>query len=327
MAGPTRPLTPEEKKRLERLERSRRNRRGRINPATMPDRLARTAAFVPRRTNLSTDANFTRIYEVPGYSVVEVKGRELGSQHRDALVALFRLPRAKIVVENPDYRRGGFMAPHHIYYETRTTWRELLIRMNRTQHVNNLMTLLGTFQDIQQVIILVHEGRSLDEIERMDRKRTQRALLANADQRGGSSAVINDISWEGLQLDSEVRVQFGTAVLNAIEKAHLVSINANVQFKLKSDYAKTFWPYIDSQPNHSYIDEDRLAQLAGVDMAIFTNAQRSQFRKDCRQAFNDMVSAGGLLEWSNEERGAGRIKAHRYHYKHALPRQGELSVL
>ncbi len=118
------------------------------------------------------------------------------------------------------------------------------------------MTLLGTFQDIQQVIILVHEGRSLDEIERMDRKRTQRAMLANADQRGGSSAVINDISWEGLQLDSEVRVQLGTAVLNAIEKAHLVSINANVQFKLKSDYAKSFWPYIDSQPNHSYIDED-----------------------------------------------------------------------
>lgn len=327
MAGPTRPLTPEEKKRLERLERSRRNRRGRVNPATMPDRLARTAAFVPRRTNLSTDSSFTRIYEVPGYSVVEVKGRELGSQHRDAMVALFRLPRSKIVVENPNYRKGAFMAPHHVYYETRTTWRELLIRMNRTQHVNNLMTLLGTFQDIQQVIILVHEGRSLDEIERMDKKRAQRALIANADQRGGSSAVINDISWEGLQLDSEVRVQFGTAVLNAIEKAHLVSINANVQFKLKSDYAKSFWPYIDSQPNHSYIDEDRLAQLAGADMSAFTNAQRSQFRKDCRQAFADMVSAGGLLEWHNEERGAGRIKSHRYHYKHALPRQGELRLL
>ncbi len=68
---------------------------------------------------------------MPGYSVVEVKGRELGSQHRDALVALFRLPRSKIVVENPDYRKGAFMAPHHVYYETRTTWRELLIRMNR----------------------------------------------------------------------------------------------------------------------------------------------------------------------------------------------------
>lgn len=102
--GPTRPLTPEEKKRLERLQRTRQNRRGRVNPATMPDRLARTSAFVPRRYGLITDSNFTRIYEVPGYSVVEVKGRELGSQHRDALVAVFRLPRTKVTVQNPDRR-------------------------------------------------------------------------------------------------------------------------------------------------------------------------------------------------------------------------------
>ena len=38
----------------------------------MPDRLARTSAFVPRKVNLITDSNFTRVYEVPGYSVVEV---------------------------------------------------------------------------------------------------------------------------------------------------------------------------------------------------------------------------------------------------------------
>ncbi len=48
-------------------------------------------------------------------------------------------------------------------------------------------------------------------------------------------------------------------MLDAIEKAHLVSINADVQFRLKSDFAKTFWPFIDSQPEFTYIDEDRLA--------------------------------------------------------------------
>ena len=30
---------------------------------------------------------------------------------------------------------------------------------------------------------------------------------------------------------------------------------------------------------------------------------------------------------AHEERGAGRIKAHRYHYRHALPRQGELGLV
>ncbi len=58
-----RPLTPEEQQRLARRERTLKNRRGRRNPAVMPDRLARTSAFVPRKVNLITDSNFTRVYE------------------------------------------------------------------------------------------------------------------------------------------------------------------------------------------------------------------------------------------------------------------------
>lgn len=289
--GPTRPLTPEEKQRLERLQRTRQNRRGRVNPATMPDRLARTSAFVPRRYGLITDSNFTRIYEVPGYSVVEVKGRELGSQHRDALVAIFRLPRTKITAKNPDHKPGTFISPFTIYYQASTTWRELLIKMGRTQHVNNLVTLMSVMTEIQQVNILVHKGRSLPEIEKAQEKEGKRsamAMMANRDNAGGSSPIIREITWEGLQLDSAVTIQFGTAVLDAIEKSHLVSINADVQFRLKSDFAKSFWPFIDSQPNFAYVDEERLAQLSGFDLAEATSARRAQFRKDCRQAFEDM---------------------------------------
>lgn len=327
-SGPTRALTQEEKRRLERLERTRRNRRGRTNPATMPDRLARTSAFVPRRFGLITDSTFTRVYEVPGYSVVEVKGRELGSQHRDALVAVFRLPRTKISARNPEYRSGTFISPFNIYYEASTTWRELLVKMGRTQHVNNLMTLMAVFTEIQQVNILVHQGRSLKEIEKAaESGRSTRAMLANRDNPGGSSPIIKEITWEGLQLDSQVRIQFGTAVLDAIERSSLVSINADVQFRLKSDFAKTFWPYIDSQPNHSYVDEDRLAQLAGFALTDAPSNRKAQFRKDCRQAFEDMVKAGGLNGWHKEVRGAGRQKMHRYHYQHALPRQMELQLL
>lgn len=326
-SGPTRPLTPEEKRRLERLERTRKNRRGRVNPATMPDRLARTSAFAPRRANLITDSNFTRVYEVPGYSVVEVRGRELGSQHRDAIVAVFRLPRSKITIDNPEYQRGKFISPYVVYYQAKTTWRDLLIKMGRTHHVNNLMTLVGIFSEIQQVNILVHQGRSLASIEEEATRRTTRAMLANRDAAGASSPIITEIAWDGLQLDSGVTIRFGTAVLDAIEKSHLVSINADVQFRLKSDFAKTFWPFIDSQPNHAYVDEERLAQLAGVTLDGITSAKKAQFRKDCRQAFDDMVRAEGLTSWHNEVRGAGRHKSHRYHYSHAMPRQMELDLI
>lgn len=326
-SGPTRQLTPEEKRRVERVERTRKNRRGRINPATMPDRLARTSAFAPRRFNLITDSTFTRTYEVPGYSVVEVKGRELGSQHRDALVAVFRLPRTKVTLDNPDYRRGTFISPFVVYYQATTTWRELLIKTGKTQHVNNLMTLVGVFTEIQQVNILVHQGRSLASIEAATtNQRSSRAMLANRDAAGGSSPIIKDIAWDGLQLDSTVTVQFGTAVLDAIEKSHLVSINADVQFRLKSDFAKSFWPFIDSQPNHAYVDEERLAQLADVKLDGITSAKKAEFRKVCRQAFDDMVRAGGLTSWLDEIRGSGRAKTRRYHYVHALPRQMELDL-
>ena len=45
-----------------------------------------------------------------------------------------------------------------------------------------------------------------------------------------------------------------------------MSLNADIQFALKSDHAKTFWPYIDSMNNHHYVDEEVLAGLAGRDL-------------------------------------------------------------
>lgn len=320
-----RPLSEEELARLERQKRTIQNRRGRKNPSAMPDKLARTSAFAPRRKNLITDSNFSRVYEVPGYSVVEVKGRELGSQHRDAIYALFRLSRTKVTVPNPAYRPGTFLSPVLAFYETRTTWRELLKAMGRTEHVNNLLSLLTVFQEIQQVSVLIHQGRSIEELERI---RKSRALSALPDTPGAASPLITELSWDGAQLDSEVAVRYGATVLEMIEKAYLVSINAEVQFRLNSDHAKTFWPFIDSQPNFSWIDETRLAQLAGRDLwsAKETSATRAQFRKECREAFEDMKKAGGLSDWREEITGSGWKKSRRYHYVHAAPRQLELSL-
>ena len=90
MSDPTdRALSPAERKRLEKFK----NRRGRKNPARIPARLARTSAFAPKRTRLITDSNFERLYVVPGHSVIKVSGRELGTQHRDTIYAVFRLPK------------------------------------------------------------------------------------------------------------------------------------------------------------------------------------------------------------------------------------------
>ena len=72
-----RDYTPVELKRLKRLEKSRKNKRGRNNPATVPARLTRTAAFAPTNRNLSTDSNFRQRYVVPRQSVIDVSGREL----------------------------------------------------------------------------------------------------------------------------------------------------------------------------------------------------------------------------------------------------------
>ncbi|MFG1225669.1 hypothetical protein [Xanthobacter wiegelii] len=311
-------LSVEEQKRLERLERTRKNRRGRRNPAVIPDRLARTAAFAPRRNKLITDSTFHRIYEVPGYSVIEVKGRELGSQHRDALIAVFRLERKKIYFE--DVACKDPLRRYRTYYEANTTWRELLIKMGRTQHVNNLLTMLNLFEEILQVSLIIHEGRCLADFDKI--KTTRRGLLP--DVAGALTSVIDGIEWEGAKLDSRVKVRFGPRVLEMVEQANLVSINADVQFRLKSDYAKSFWPFIDSQPNYTYVGDELLAQLAGLDFAGMTSAQRAQFRKDCRQAFTDMQRAEGLKDWQEEVIGQGRQKTRRYRYTHAVPRQMEL---
>ncbi len=320
------PLTEAELNRLERKKRSLQNRRGRKQPAIMPAKLARTSAFAPRRKGLITDSNFVRVYEVPGYSVVEVRGRELGSQHRDAIYALFRLPRTKISLPNPDYRPGTLTLQNITVYQTNTTWRELLKVTGRLEHVNNLLSMLTTLEEIKQVSLRILQGSSLAELEKI---RTSRSRGHLADLPGSASSIIEKVDWDGAQLDSAITVQYGTSVLEMIEKAYLVSINADVQFRLKSDHAKTFWPFIDSQPNHTYIDEERLANLAGRNLRAddMTSADRAQFRKECRQAFQDMRQAGGLKEWREEVTGAGRNKSRRYHYIHAAPRQLEMDLL
>lgn len=300
-------LTEAERKRLEKFK----NTRGRKQPAKIPARLARTSAFAPRRTLLDTDSKFERLYVVPGHSVIKVSGRELGTQHRDTIYAVFRLPHTVVKTRR---ERPSSTLPWSKIYETRTTWRDLLVAMKRSAHTNNLMTLMEVFEDIKKVAFTIYEGPQ-EEVLRALKARDVAALGANG--RGGMGSLIDSVEWKGLTLDSEVVVSYGDWSAAMLDRAKLVSLNAEVQFKLKSDHAKTFWPYIDSMNNHFYVDEDTLASLAGRDLwgDKETKTTRGQFRKDCKQAFDDMVRAEGLVSWTFEMRGVGRMKKRRYLYQ------------
>ncbi|MGD9726421.1 MAG: hypothetical protein AB7E70_03275 [Hyphomicrobiaceae bacterium] len=297
-------LSDADLKRLDRVGR----RRGRNRPAKVPARLARTSAFAAKRRGLITDSKFERMYYVPGHSVVRVSGRELGTQHRDALYAVFRLP----------CRRVSVGAPPQWLMIVDTTWRELLMAMGLTQHVNNIAGLHYAFKDIKQVVISVYEGKE-DQI-----------LAAYRDgklprDQGRMGNLLHDIEWSGLGLDDRVRISYGDWTAQMVASAKLVSLNADVQFALKSDYAKSFWPYIDGLSQHTWVDEEMLAHLVGRDLwgPAETSVTRGEFRKLCRKAFDDMVRSGGLISWRVEVRGVGRKKSHRYHHVHALRQGGE----
>ncbi len=308
-------LSEAERRRLERFERSKANRRGRKAPAVMPSRLARTSAFAPRKKGLVTDSTFQRLYMVRPHTVVEVRGRELGSQHRDALYALFRL-RAKRS-EVPMQREPGL--PTLTYYNTTATWRELLSATGRTPHVNNLGTLLRVFEELRSVSFRFYQGDFAQYEASASGGRLPGA--------GYSDNLLGRIEWDGVTLDSSVKVTYGEWVREMFETRSLASIDGDTYFRLRSDYAKSIWPFIDSQPGYTWVSVETLADLVGRQYSTETTRQRLKLREELRQAFGDMVAAGGLSSWSCEETGPGRFKSYRYRYVHARPRQGKMNIL
>jgi len=240
------------------------------------------------------------------------------------LYALFKL-RAKRTEEpnplyNPNISQVGLKAPKPtlVYYHTITTWREILKASGRSAHVNNLGTVLRTFEEMRKVNFRVYTG-TFDQYQAA----STRGRLAGP---GFSDNLLNEIEWSGVELDSPVRVRYGAWVKEMFEAKTLVSVDSEVYFKLKSDYAKSLWPAIDSQNNYTWIDVDAVAELSGLDYAALTTRQKVKLREETRQAFDDMVAASGLSSWHCEQIGSGRVKSYRYHYVHAAPRQGVLEL-
>ena len=304
------PLSEAELARLERLERSKRNLRGRRAPAVLPSRLARAAAFSPKARGLSDDASMVRVFAVRPWAVVEVRGRELGTRHRDALISLFRLRARRFEVIGSDGKVASAV------YRTETTWRDMLLASGVRPHVNNLLVALRVLDELRSVTLRVFMSSWSDYEAAVAKGR-----LASA---GWSDGVIGAIEWDGVSLDSKVTATYGEYVRMAFETRHLVSVNADVYFRCKTDYAKAWWPHIDSQPDHEWIAVETLAELVGRDHRAEDGKKRSRFREDVQRAMDDLVRAGGLSGWACEQVGQGRAKTYRYRYTHALPRQGQL---
>jgi hypothetical protein len=313
-------ITPAERNRLERLLRSQNNRRGRKQPVVIPAELTRTSAFAPRQFGLIEDANFKRVYVVTARSVIEVTGRELGSQHRDALYAIFRLPSRKIKLtrEADDMPSLPGIPQADTIIEAHGTWRQVLQLMNLSEHANNMLTVLKNFEELRSVNLRVFTGSYSDYQQYVTTNKLRGA--------GFSDNFLGRINWDGARLDSKITIRYGEWLRWAFEQKRLVSLNSGVYFSLQSDYAKSFWPYIDGQPGHTWVDETVLGELIGRDPMAMTPRERSNFREGCRRAFDDITAAGGFSSWRIEVIGRGRVKLQRYHYVHALPRAIDLAA-
>lgn len=312
MSDQAKQLTPVELARLERLQRTRANMRGRKAPAVMPSRLARAAAFSPKARGLSDDATLVRVFAVRPWAVVEVRGRELGTKHRDALISLFRLRAKRFDVVGQDGQVASAV------YRTETTWREFLATAGIRPHVNNLLIALRILDELRSVTVRIFLSLWSDyEIA------VAKGRLASA---GWSDSMIGAIEWDGVSLDSKLTATYGEYVRMAFESRNLVSLNADVYFRLHTDYAKAFWPHIDSQPDHDWVGVETLAELVGRDHRAEDGKRRSRFREDVGRAMDDLVHAGGLSSWSCEQLGQGRGKTYRYRYQHAMPTQGQLDL-
>ncbi len=174
---------------------------------------------------------------------------------------------------------------------------------------NNVANLVIAFEEIMKVIMTVFEGE----------QETVLASLRNGRMPASPFAgrhLIHEFEAEGSRLNDRVSVTYGKWATDTMARLRLVSPNAEVQFGLTSEYARSFRPYLDGLTQHRWVDEGMLAAFVGRDLWAKGETAQSpaHFRALCRQAFNDIKRRGGLSDWTEEVRGKGRLRTRRYHY-------------
>ena len=276
-------------------------RRLRRSSANVPTDLARTSAFAPRRSGLKT-VNFKRTYVV-GDSIVEVEGRELGTQHRDALYALFKLePKSvRMKAEEPGLPMMNFVL-------VQVSWREMLHALNLNEHQTNLKTVLKTFEQLRSVNIRVYAGG-------LDAYNSAQVTGELPEGEGYSDNLLGKIHWTGKALDSTLTVQYGDWLREVI-RTDFVGLRPEY-FHLTSDYAKTILPFIESNLDAKSLNEADIGRLVDRDISNESRQQVFKFRGYVDIAFNDMQRVGAIKSFQVEEIWEGRKKFMRYSWERA----------
>ncbi|WP_404381463.1 hypothetical protein [Caenispirillum salinarum] len=292
-----------EQDRLERALKRHPGYRGRTMPACLLPALARTSAFAPRSRNLNRTAGSTRLYEIPNVNVVKVTGPELGIQHRMLLTALLR-HHVNIID----------LAGRSMIAVVSVTWRDLLKSMNKGAHPNNIDTYFNALRDLDTAQISVWRGSWTQYQAQLWGYETDK----NADF---SAPLITSARCTGLTPNDEIRVHFGPDAARDFKEGNLVSVDADVFFRLRSDYAKSLWPVIDGHKKFFFLHESTIASYVGLDLRRTGWREWQTFRRSTKRAFEAMKAAGGLEDWYVEEGKQGRIgkrEQHKYVFTRPL---------
>ncbi|MDE4063863.1 hypothetical protein [Phaeobacter gallaeciensis] len=294
-------LSEKSRKRQEAIK-QRRQRLSR-KPAKVPTELARSGMFRPTKQYLNQQTTSYTL-EVGNWAKISVVGKELGIAHKDTLMAVFRQNARTIMDNSPEssqIEKWGIAAKtKSVVY---TTWRGLLQAQNKSAHVNNITTQAGLLEDLSSLIVSfrIHEGR-----------------------RGGGSGSLIEVLFDGFELDSRVQISYGQHVKQIMAAKQIVYLDAEAYYTLKSDYAKAFFSFIDSQPNNSWVDESILAQIVGRDIWRENWQQRGDFRKYCVRAFNDFEASGYLRNVQRVPYKSGKNTCFRFEYEFCKPKQKDL---
>lgn len=291
-----------ERDRLERALKRHPGYRGRTKPACLLPALARTSAFAPRSRDLDRTAGNMRLYEIPNVNVVKVSGPELGIQHRMLLMALLR-HHVNII----DLADRGMVAVVSV------TWRDLLKGMNKTVHPNNIDTYVNALRDLDTAEITVWRGT-------WNQYQAEDFGYAVEKDVGFSAPIIRAVGFTGLKPDDEVRIHFGADAARDFKDGNLVSVDANIFFRLRSDYAKSLWPVIDGHKNFFFLHESTIAGYLGLDLSRMGWREWQTFRRSTERAFEAMKAAGGLEKWRLEHEGrVGKREQRKYVFTRPLP--------
>lgn len=282
--------------------------------SSVPTDLTRTGVFTAKSRNFITDSYHSKLFILDKYSAIRISGRELGTQHRKFLMSLFAIKPISYLEENDNYNPNdpnSLEKPYITKFKLITSWREILTAMGQKMHRTNIDRLFGYIEDMRKVDLQVFDSKDVELLE---------DLKNGIFPAGNFSTVIEDISWHKIEkkptYDERIIIKFGSYTNKAIEFKKLATLDIKTLNSLKRDMSISIWPFLSSHKKgtRTFITEETIASLVDIDLAKANKEVRKDFRRKCKQSFEDMIQAGGLTHYGIRETKKGAKKSIQYYY-------------